>query len=234
MCFTACILVQTYAVEGQEQTARTARACDGVNEWAPFSYFERVDGRKTDRVVGASLDLVREILGMHGYGITIDKTVPWLRCLKSVEAGEEYQLVLSAVYTEERNQAFYVSNPYYWLQMGYFYSTSVYPDGLEIKSTAEANRYRICGLLGYNYQYPGLEANKVDQGARTHLLAIEKLQKRRCDLLLEYHEVLAGLKLVGQDLMTDSELEWQPLTDIEPEAYHIMLSKQYPHGEELV
>ncbi len=53
-------------------------------------------------------------------------------------------------------------------------------------------------------------------------------------MFLEYREVLTGQKLVGQDLVTDSGLEWAPLTDIEPDDYHIMVSKKYPQGKELV
>jgi polar amino acid transport system substrate-binding protein len=193
-----------------------------------------VDGNKTGEVVGFSVDVVAEILSKNGYEFAVDKKLPWSRCLRSVNEGKDYQMVINATYSVERAKMFHVSEPYYSLQMGYFYSKRAHPGGFEITSPSDVNRYTVCGLLGFLYDYPWLDADRVDQGARTYEQVIEKIRRDRCDLVLEYYDVVAGLSKVGEDLLTGSDIGWKPLPGIEPDKHYMMVSKKFPDGKKLI
>ncbi len=230
----AFFLVASCNLPGAILVAQTIGICDGDTEWPPYAYFKRVDGMKTGEVVGFSVAVVSEILGKNGYEFTVDKKMPWNRCVRSVNEGQDFQMVINATYSEERARMFHVSESYYSLQMGYFYSKQAHPDGLGIENPSDVNRYTVCGILGYLYDYPWLDASRIDQGTRTYAQVVEKIRRNRCDLFLEYYDVVAGLSKVGEDLLTESNIGWKPLPGIEPDKHYMMVSKQLADGEKLI
>jgi polar amino acid transport system substrate-binding protein len=219
---------------GTSLVAQTIGICDGDTEWPPYAYFKRVDGNKTGEVIGFSIDVVREVLNENGYELTVDKRLPWSRCLRSVNEGKDFQMVINATYSEDRARMFHISEPYYSLQMGYFYSKQAHPDGLDIQNPSDVNRYTICGILGFSYDHEWLDAGRIDQGARTYAQVLEKIRRNRCDLFLEYYDVVAGLSKVGEDLLAGSDIGWKPLLGVEPDKHYIMVSKQFAEGGKLI
>jgi polar amino acid transport system substrate-binding protein len=222
------------SLSGATLVAQTIGICDGDTEWPPYAYFKRVDGKKTGEVVGFSIDVVTEVLGKNGYEFAVDKKLPWSRCLRSVNEGKDFQMVINATYSEDRARMFHISEPFYSLQMGYFYSKQAHPEGLEIQNPSDVNRYTVCGILGFLYDYKWLDVSRVDQGARTYKQVIEKVRRDRCDLFLEYYDVVAGLNKVGEDLLTDSGVAWKPLPGTEPDKHYMMVSKRFAGGEKLM
>jgi len=101
------------------QESATVGICGDSGEWPPYIYFERDEGKKTERVAGFSIDVIGEVLDEEGIDYTIE-LLPWKRCLRNVEAGAASQIALDASYSEERAKSYFYSRPYYTVEPYYF------------------------------------------------------------------------------------------------------------------
>ncbi len=234
LLITVLSLLGAARARAAESSIQTVNICDGLAEWPPFSYFERTAGRKTGEVVGFSVEVIRQVLGEHEIVFTIDKTAPWIECVEKVEDGSEYQMLLNAARTDQRERTLYISDAYYSLELSYFYSRDRFPSGLTIENASDLNELRLCGIAGYNYAYEGLDASRVDKRTFSYSGLIERLKSRQCDAFLESYETLRGLASIGSDVLTGSGLAWAPVPGVPPDSYHIMISRNFSQGQELL
>lgn len=232
MCL--CLLaLSMQAANAAELRHGTVHICDDGAEWPPYTYYKRVNGRPSAELVGYSVDVIAAIFKKAGIAYTLE-LLPWVRCQKEVAAGQRYQLALNASYSAERDRSYFLSLPYYRTTNFYFYSHNAHPQGLRIEQLADIKRYRICGLHGYNYATYGLAAAEIDSGARNFSAVITKLHRGDCDLFLEKYEVLAGFAALGQDMLGDAALGRQPVPGMQDTEFHMMVSRQYEHGADLL
>jgi len=211
----------------------TVTVCDDVAEWPPFTYRERdVSGQPGSKVLGFSVEVLRRILSPHRIAVQIE-LLPWVRCLREVESGQQFQMALNASFSQEREARFLFSQPYYETTHTYFYSRKVYPRGLRLRDVAELSRYQICGVHGYNYSAYGLSDQQVDRGALDFARVIAKLHAGRCEIGIEKLEAVAGFKRLGRDLLGDPDLGHAPIPGLARGEFHMLISRQHPQGEAL-
>ncbi|QNM97234.1 substrate-binding periplasmic protein [Chitinimonas koreensis] len=221
------------AVPAAPGIAETVRACGGEGEWIPSSYFAREHGRKTEAVVGYSVDVLREALAGSRFRPEA-ALLPWARCQREVRDGRRFQLAMGVLYSQERAREYLLSEPYLRFRPGYFYWRGRFPAGLSIDSAAELGRYRVCGLYGYNYGYTGLDAGRFDTGALDYPSVVAKLAAGRCDLFVETLEVMAGQRRLGRVAYDPAILVGRPIPGLPPVVAHFAVSPNAPDAVGLV
>lgn len=164
----------------------------------PWTYWARDDqGRRTDRVVGFTVDLLQRVFDRLGRPVQIVGDMPWARCLKMAAAGE-VDFVADAYLDDERARLFAYSVPYNTLtpQVWSRREAPVSP-----RSRDDLRGLRGCGMNGASYAHYGVDAADLDTGVSSYLKLIEKLRRGRCDYVLEELEVLAGFWLHHKDVL---------------------------------
>lgn len=226
-------LLYTIPICAQDLSGKTINICDDGGEWPPYTFYKRTSsGKKTDTITGFSVDLIQRILIPKGISFNLE-LVPWKRCLKGVKKGRPFHMTLNASYSDRRNADYLMTRPYYHTTNYYFYSNRAHPKGLNIKSVDDLQRYRVCGLLGYNYETYGFKEGEMDQGAKTFPALINKLHNNRCTLFLEKYEILAGFTAIGRLMLADPGLSRQPVPGMAPTRFHMLISKNIPYGKDL-
>ncbi len=206
--------------------------CEDENEWPPYSYFLRVDGNKSRKLVGYAVDVIDEILTRNHISYHIDM-IPWARCMAVTTLGKQYQMVLNLSFSPERMQALLFSRPYYSTTVYYYYSKRHHPDGLPIKGTADLKSLRLCGVRGYNYVGYGIDTRAIDQGAGDFTALIAKMHLGRCDLFLEKNEIMTAYAAIGRDYLADPDVGRAPMPGMKPALFHFGVSRKYPQAEAL-
>lgn len=208
--------------------AAALQACADQAETPPFSYAARVDGRKGGAVVGASVDLLRQIVARHGWQLEV-QLLPWARCLALV-ADHRVAVALNAGQADAQAGGLRVSKAYFTLHHVYFYSRRARPQGLTLAHLADARRYHLCGLGGYRFEAFGIDTASVDRGATAgYEQLIAKLHLGRCDLFIDSRENMAGQYLVNptlRALLVDGTLVGQPLPDVPTRALYFAVAGQ--------
>ena len=207
--------------------APAVRICDDIGGWPPYSF---TDPKNPQRVTGAAVEVVSEILRRAGYEPTI-ALLPWKRCLSEVEDGTSAAL-LHATHNEERARLFLISEPYYSMNSSFYYLTSRFPVPPKISTAADLANYRFCGLAGYNYEMYSIPAARIDSGARTEAARFEKLRLDRCDFVIGDDEILRNFASMGQvDLKGTATV---PIPGAVPKNFHVMISRTDAGGERLL
>jgi|GEM_PF-378759 len=223
----------------QALSLKIVNVCDDVTEWPPFTYVDRKApasapaGDAGAAVVGYSVDVLRRILSPLGVEMRI-QLLPWLRCLREVESGREFQVVLNASANAEREQRFWLSSAYYDTTHTYFYSRRRFPKGVPIRSVDDLARFQICGVHGYNYAPYGLRDEQVDRGALDFSRVIAKLLVGRCELGIEKLEAVRAARYKGQQLLADPDIAYAPIPGMAKGEFHMLVSRQHPQGEALL
>ena len=208
------------------------KICDDGSEWPPYTHFERVNGKKTNKIIGFSVEVISTILKAEGLQHEIELP-PWSRCLKSIREGNDFVMALNASYSEERRRSYWMTNPYYSTTNYYFYSKATYPEGLNVKKKADLLNYKICGMHGYNYSTYGVAKNQIDQQAHDFTQLINKLHRKRCDLFLEKYEILVGFSAIGKNYLSDSNLGSAVVPEMKSTPFYMLISKKVSYGKEL-
>ena len=197
---------------------------DDAAEWPPYIYYERIDGEKTNKLTGFTVDIIKRIFEAKGIKYTIT-LLPWKRALKEVEKGQRYQMILNATYNESRGEKFLFSIPFYHTHPYYFYNKKVHPNGLNIKTLNDLKNYRINGILGYNYKLYGLNSDFVDTTAKNFLSAIRQLQANYYDLFPEAFEILSGYFVLNNLDFEKEQIGYKPIPELEPTAFYVIFTK---------
>jgi polar amino acid transport system substrate-binding protein len=205
--------------------------CDDAAEFPPYTYYKREGTRKTDTVAGMTYDIAAAILARHKVKFRI-QLVPWKRCEEGVKVGM-YSMALNATLNAERAAALYMVGPHAEMRNYYFYSREHYPDGLDIRNTADLRKYRVCGVYGYAYEAPyDLPVGFMDKGALDFESLVTKVLVNRCDLFLEGLEIMDGFRLIGRPFMDDPRLTGKPmpLAGNPTASFYFMISRKHPLG----
>ncbi|WP_415896023.1 substrate-binding periplasmic protein [Neptuniibacter sp. PT34_22] len=230
------------ALHAHGLTGKTISICDDGSEWPPFSYFERLNGNKSEKIIGYSVDVIKEIFDKHSIKFTI-KLPPWKRCLVEVDKGNQFQMLLSAGLSSERAKKYLLSRPYYTTTRYYFWSKKVHPNGLEVDTSSEkqafldlTEKYKMGLIHGYGtgaLEKAGVDLSKTDSGSKTQDALVRKLHAGRIDNFYSGFEVLSGLTLIGAtNAMNDPDLGYAPLGS-NKRKYQMMFTKNNPIGMKL-
>lgn len=222
--FYSILVALAVASEAGAWDGTTVCICDDGAEWPPYSYYQRVDGKPTEAIVGFSVDIIDRIFKSHGISYQIS-LLPWKRCMHQVAEGNNYHMFLSGGRNPERDRTYYVSKAYYWMHPSYLFSTQQHPDGLAISGRKDLKNYRICGILGYNYIVFGLTPKDIDTGTSDYDTLTKKLLTGRCDLSVDRLEILLGFKAIGKNFISHPDLAYQVIPGEPTESFHMMFSK---------
>jgi len=224
------------SIHAQNLENITINIADDTAQWPPFTYYKVDKGKRTNKIVGFSVDVISEIFKKNDINFTIT-LLPWKRALKEVKEGESYQLILNATYTKQRQNNYHITRSYYTLSYLAFYSAKKYPSGLVVKNTQYIkDNYKLCGLLGYNYYVNGFTEKEID---KTSLYNYDKLIKvmhhrtQRCDLFIEGYEVFVGFKTIGKNYLDDEKLKYTRIPNTHPKKFHMLISKNYIYSKQL-
>lgn len=229
-----CMTLISLASHGAETDLQknTIKIVGDKNEWPPFIYYERHDGKKTNKLTGYSVDVIREIFTKHGINFSID-LISWNRALHEIKRGTKYHMTLDAYFTEERNREFYFSVPHHNSLPYYFYSRKNHPKGLKISKTSDFERYRICGILGYDYKnYHIKEDTPIYRAGFDYPSLVQFLHLGRCDVFFNNFETIAGFSNIGQHFLKDPDLGYAPMPEHNVIPVHMIFSKT-PLGKDL-
>ncbi|WP_158253790.1 substrate-binding periplasmic protein [Chromobacterium alticapitis] len=225
-----CLALLSLSALARASLPTTVKICEGEEEWPPFTYFSRVNGKAGTEVTGFSVDFVKLLLAKKGIAATIDM-IPWKRCQQEVADGR-YDMLLNATENEERERLYWVSDAYYQLTGIAFYASSRTPPRLD--KLEDLRRYKICGIRGYTYDNYGLSVGQVDQGSANVAMAMGKLLLDRCDLFLNNREIMAGMHAIGaEDYLRDPHFAYLKVPGLHPPRFHMMISRKPPYALEL-
>jgi polar amino acid transport system substrate-binding protein len=151
------------------------RACDSDKDWPPFLYQE---GAKAP-LEGFGLKLMEAAAQHAGYTLSLTRK-PWPRCLAEAASGQ-FDLVLTASASPEREAVFLRSRPLFSVTPGFVYRRSETAK-LRLESPADLRRYRVCAVIGTNVAALGLDSSEIDLSAFDLDAVMEKITSGRCDL----------------------------------------------------
>jgi polar amino acid transport system substrate-binding protein len=222
-CILLTLIMWGVACAG-EWHGTTVYICDDGAEWPPYTYYQRVDGQVTDTIVGFSVDVIDRIFKNEGVPYHLD-LLPWKRCMAEVAEGKRYHMFLSGGRNPERERTYHISEPYYRMHPGYLYSGRKHPSGLAIRGREDLKKFRVCGILGYNYIVFGLAEDQIDTGTGNYESLVKKLLTGRCDLSIDRLEILLGFKAIGKDFIKQPDLVFRAIPDEPAEPFHMMFTK---------
>lgn len=230
------LLALLFSIMSASAGAETIQACVDQTDLPPFSYAQRVNGRVTDHVVGASVDLLRQIGLAHGWNVEV-QSLPWARCLDMV-TNNRLQLAINVDEADAQANKLRISTPYFTLHNVYFYSRKAHPQGLTLTGLSDVKHFRRCGFLGYHFDIFGVDSNQVDRGMSSgYEQMIAKLHLGRCDLFIDSRETMAGQYLINpklRSLLVNGTVAIQPLPGEPSRNLHFAVSMAGPQSDQLL
>lgn len=199
--------------------------CEDAGGWPPFLYRARAGDVAKGEAAGLSVQIAEALFDEldRPWDITL---LPWKRCLQEVESGKHYTMILNASFQPERAESYHYSRPYYRITPYYFFDRHTHPEGLEVRGVDDLKRYRIGGILGYNYSYANLNESDIQSAGIYNLEALlTRLHTQQFDLFVENVEIVAGHYLLRDDAEGWQALGMAPLPDAPPTAFHMLFSR---------
>jgi len=225
-----------------QNNSQTIHICDDENEWPPFTYYQRIDGKKDkSHLTGAMTEFLDAIFKKIGKKHTLT-LMPWKRCTSLVyyykKAPKKYEMFINGTYNKERAKKYYISKPVYYTYQAVFYSKKKYPNGIIHNGKWDINKYKICDVNGYNidayYTKLGLNRNKkIDQEASSFEHVLKKISVGRCDIVVASSANIYGAEKIGK-YKIPKDIASQRIPKLKPTAFYIFISKDYPHAKELL
>ena len=175
---------------------------------------------QNNQPVGIMVELLEEILKRANIKPQ-HLIVPWKRCLFLIE-NKMVDIVPNSSYKEERAQFAYYTKQIYETHRYLFYLKNRFSVPPVINTLAELEKYRIGGILGFNYDHLGPNI-KIDDGAKNHENLIEKLKSGRFDFAEEQLEVI--LYMANQSYIDLNGLGYMPTPGNDVKAYYTLTAK---------
>ena len=218
-------------------TAQPVHICRNGSEYAPYVYWERVNGMvdKT-KITGATTELLEKIFDLVDLKYTQD-LIPWKRCLQEVAdfgKNKRYEMFTDGSFSEDRAKKYYISAPIYKLHEGMWYSTKTFPNNVPIEKPSDLNQFKLCGILGNNYSWLkefGVTAELYD-GAKNINSALRMVSLNRCDFYFNslepsYGGAMLGVYEIPKDVVG---VQFPGKREL---SMHLFISKTSPRGFEL-
>lgn len=234
ICFFILLTISCYSFAGLGN--KKVKICDDAATWPPYAYHPIQNGAEDkSKAIGATVDLLKEVFKNLKLEMQYD-LIPWKRCLGSVKFythEHEYEMFANGSLNEDRQANYYVSVPIYNTNQGLFYSKNVFQKKPNITTFGKANNFRVCGILGYNYEiFNDLDKDNIDLGATSINSIISKLNTGRCDFYPSSIQPVLGAETVGKiDL---KNIEHLTTTDGKIIPFYVFVSKKSPRGKELI
>lgn len=216
-------------------TAKPVQVCDDGAEWPPYIYYQRVGGLPNKEVLeGATKDLMDRMFELAKLEYSV-RLLPWKRCLNEVTTGETYEMLSNAGSNDERLAAYHRSIPIYATTAGVFYSASKFSDGIVLEQASDLNKYKLCGIGGYNYEmYHRAGVKKeIDTGTQNAPATFSKVMLGRCDIFLSIIEPIFGAAAINQYQIPEG-LTHNTVPGIEPTKFYLWVSKKSPRAQEIL
>lgn len=223
-----CLLAGCCGVEAAEPV----KICLGDgNEWPPYTYWERHEGKVDHtRLSGSATTLVLTALQRLDLPYELHY-LPWARVqqeLADFARSGHCEVTWDASYTEERATFAHYSEPLYRTRLGLFYSTQRFAEAPAVTDATSLANYRVCGVIGYNYAPYGITQDVLRVKSVQQNLGL--LQLQRCDFFpSEIEPLYGGLSLgayQGDETLRHLEL---PAS----KAFYLLVSKGSPRGASL-
>lgn len=197
-------------------------------EPAPWSFWKRDQaGKKTQELSGFSVELVRRLFHKLGRDVRFRTDIPWSRCLHDVRHRKgDFAM---DIYKDGPHVAEYLfSVPYDTLTPQIFMRRD-HP--IEVNGPADLKRYKGCGFVGGAYDHYGLKDEDLDLSANGYAGVVQKLKGGHCDYFVEELEILAGLKLGGEDYIDDPEIAHHLLKGVPRPSMHLASATDGPSAD---
>jgi len=229
--------------------ASAANAADPIKvcgePWAPYLY-DANGGEGAQKIEGADLAVFEEITKRTGYEFSF-ALIPWKRCLNTVAKFDfygDFEIASDATRNKEREKTYHIVGPLYEASTSIYYSRKKYPTGpvspetgKVISTIDEMKDFRICGILGYNYEGYYTRHNmprgeiQLDTGAKNYQAALSKVSKQRCDLMETQTNMIAGAIVTGV-LEVPEDIACVPANE-GTVGFNMLVSRTSPRGAEM-
>jgi polar amino acid transport system substrate-binding protein len=209
----------------------TVRACDNDQDYPPFRWSQQMADGRTE-VRGLGFTLLRQILAKHGWRLELE-LLPLRRCLQEVATGKRFQIIISSSPNPERLKTYRVTDPFDEVHFHSFYLQSRFPDRAPVHNKSDLLNHRVCGIAGHNFAMFGLPPERIDTGAENFSAVFQMLRSGRCEVLPYNLEAIAGLRLIGLDVLGSGEFGHEAIADVEPMPLVMLIAKPYRYGQSL-
>lgn len=228
----------------QFAAAQTVTICG--EPWPPFVYETAGDDEGKKKIAGLHTQNFRLISELTGLDFAFS-ILPWKRCLQDVEnyaKPGEPEIAIDASFSTERAEKYHLVGPIYAVGTAVFYSRDRYPEGpfskrfnRVISTITDMQDFKICGLLGWNYESYYIEHDiprsvTVMETPAGMPGVFSMVSKQRCDVVEIHPELVIGAMITGE-LAMPADIACRKL-DVEPENFFLMVSRKSPRAEELV
>ncbi|WP_225874495.1 substrate-binding periplasmic protein [Vibrio atypicus] len=221
--FCLFLFISTSAIAHSSEQEKLLHVCGDAIDWPPYTY---TDG---EEVKGIDLDILNQLLPSLGYQFNITMT-SWTRCLKGTKEGD-FDLAVSASYSEERAKHYLYTIWYYQITPYYLYSTDRFPEGLQIESVSDLEQYKVCGIHGYNYG--DFQLDSVEQFTLSNFESITELKREQCDVFLSWQEILFGMFNIWGINFVQDDIVAKPIPNMPKHKFHMLVSKKFEQAEQL-
>lgn len=177
--------------------------CVGRQQQPPFVFNDA-----TGQLTGLGLDVLKAVSQQLERPPRV-QSLPLARCIEELKFGR-YDLALNMSSGIARRPGLLASQAYYQLRPELYalrrpnrpaLPAEVWPEDLQL--------LRLCGLRGLSYEDFGVRSRDVDTGTNVYPELVRKLLLGRCDGLLEFRQIVAGLYLIDREtgeLATSSKI----------------------------
>ena len=213
--------------------------------WAPYLY-DANGGEGPQKIVGVDLVVLEEITKRTGYEFSIE-FLPWKRCLETVANFDRYgrfEIASDATRNKEREKTYYIVGPLYEASTSIYYSRTKYPTGpvspetgKVISTIDEMKDFKICGILGFNYEGYYTRHNmprggiQLDTGAKNYLSALSMVSAQRCDMMETQTNMITGAIVTGE-LEVPEDIACLSANE-GTVGFNLLVSRTSPRGAEI-
>jgi len=218
------LLIALFALIGCQTGSAQVNACGGDGNWPPMSY-QVPAGSQVD---GISAEVLRAIFP----DIKIQLR-PWPRCLLEVQTAQHMDIAMSALKNSDREKNYLFSRSYHALTPSYLYEVKRYPQP-PVTRLADLSRLKVCALHGSMTSYSNLTAAQIDSSASNYDSLLKKIDRARCDLVIDMREVFFGFAKLGLLPFDSQQYRIVDLPETRQYHLHYAVSKTHPHAAMLV
>ena len=207
------------------------RVCGDLNETAPYTYFARNGGAVSGAVTGYNVALLDTLLAASGRSARYT-LLPWKRCLALAAAGQ-FDIVLDAVQTPERQRDFYYPRAHYTITPILLFSKArPLP---KVRLATDLAPFSLCQVLGWDYSLAGIDQPEALLSRPPTLnAALDMLRAGRCQVMIYDRELLRGLASTGSAATARlADLDFLPLPWLTSVDMHWMVSRAPAYAAEL-